>query len=241
MRLELLERDRLLHATAHHGRHDHHRNRHQKRDTPAPRLHLLGTEDEAGQPAHRGCQRTANRYPHRRERTVKATLATRCGFRHVRGRARHLATGKEALRQPDQQQQHRRDQPCAGRRGQQPHQPRRHAHADHGHQQDRAAAEPVPQSPEHDAAHRPHQECAAEHSQDGEQRCGGVVARKEHRADGAGKVTVDAELVVLDGGAGGGGKCSLAGSDLGVGYRWCGGQRQSRSGGAGHGVALPLV
>jgi hypothetical protein len=139
------------------------RQREQERHPPSPALEL----HVGGECRHRAPDRGGHREPHRGaergERAVGGLEMPRRRFGDERGLAADLATGREPLDHPDDNEQHGGPDPGLRVGGQESHRHAAEAHAGERREEGLLPPEPVADVPEHDAAERTHEVGGAEH------------------------------------------------------------------------------
>ncbi len=195
--LQLLEGGRLVQLEPQIETDEPERRRDQEGDAPAPRQHLVRTEhtveddDEAGGP-----DVAAERAQLQEAAEEAAPLVGRV-LRDERRGTPVLPAGREALHQPEEDQQGRGPQADDVVRGDEADGEGTHRHHDHGEGEDALAADLVAQRPEDHAAERTHQEGHRERREGAEQLGRVVPGREEDLPDGHGQIAVDAEVVPL--------------------------------------------
>jgi len=119
-------------------------------------------------------------------------------LRDVDRRTAVLATQGQALREPEQHEEDRRDEPDLGMRGEQPDDDRRASH-DRDREQERVlASDNVTDPTEDDRAERPDEEACRVRGEGRQELRRRVVARKDERREERREGRVQVEVVPLD-------------------------------------------
>jgi hypothetical protein len=130
----------------------------------------------------------------------------RGGFHQVGHRAHEFAAHRKALKQPNENQQHRRPDPDGRIRRQHAHRNCGCAHQHHAEHQHELATLPVTHAAEHDRTQRPHREPHREAAIHAEQAGDAVMRRKEQRSQDRRQQAIKPEIVPLDNVADGSGE-----------------------------------
>jgi hypothetical protein len=201
--MRLLEHRRLLHGQAHVKPDQHQHCGEQEGDPPTPRhevfLALRRREHEQQAVGQELATRRARLRPARPVAAPRRVAV----LGDDQDRAAPLAAEREALHEPQDHEQDRREHPDRRVPGQQADREGRHAHQQQAEHEQLLAPDAVAEVAEHEPAERPRHEADGEGRQRLERPGRGVGGREEDRGeDDRGRHPVEEEVVPLDRGAG---------------------------------------
>ena len=182
-------------------RRDGHERAREEHQPPTPAQHLL-VGQQLHQDPHHGAERGTRRRTHEHQRGVPAALLLRGDLGEQHDAARLLRACPEPLQQPQQHQQHRRQQSDLVEARQRADQERRDAHQEQGRDQDELPAEPIPVAGEEQPTQRAGQEAHRVRGEPGDDPdAGRGVGEEDAGEDDGGRGAVDDEVVLLQRGA----------------------------------------
>ena len=196
--LHLGEHRRFLELEPDVDRDRQQQNRHEERHSPAPRPKTLGGHRVPGQVNHREGKKESQRGRELDPAREQPAFARRRVFRDIRGRAAIFPAQRQALREPEHDQDHRRPEADRRIRRQHADQRGRQTHHDDGDEERVLPPDQVADPAKDQRAEGSHGKTHAKEREAREKPGGLVAGRKKQFPEKRGERAVDVEVVPLE-------------------------------------------